>query len=127
MMHKILLIEDDMTMISLLRTLLQYEGFTVAHLRNDATLDSALDTIRMEKPDLILLDIHLREINGFDLLHAIQQNPDITQTRVIMSSGMDFSQRCLSAGAHAFILKPYLPDDLMKTIHKVLESQKTTP
>lgn len=127
MTEKILLIEDDVTMISLLCTLLQFEGFEVAQLGNDASLNAALDTIRQEEPDLILLDVHLREINGFDLLSAIQADPEIAQTRVIMSSGMDFSQRCLSAGAHEFILKPYLPDDLMKKIHKVLESQKSTP
>jgi DNA-binding response OmpR family regulator len=127
MTHKILLIEDDMTMLSLLRTLLQFEGFAVAHLLNDSSIDSAMGTVRLEKPDIILLDVHLREINGFDMLRAIQQDPTVAKTRVIMSSGMDFSQRCQSAGADEFILKPYLPDDLMAKIHKVLENQNTTP
>jgi CheY-like chemotaxis protein len=127
MMYKILLIEDDMTMISLLRTLLQFEGYSVINLKNDATLNSALEAIRLEKPDLILCDVHLREINGFDLLRAVQEDAAIANTRVIMSSGMDFSQRCQAAGAHEFILKPYLPDDLMKKVRKVLEQQKTAP
>ena len=127
MMYKILLIEDDMTMISLLRTLLQFEGYTVVNLKNDATLDTAIGTIQLEKPDLILCDVHLREVNGFDLLRAVQQDPSIANTRIIMSSGMDFSQRCQAAGAQEFILKPYLPDDLMKKVRKVLEQQKTTP
>jgi DNA-binding response OmpR family regulator len=126
MTQKVLLIEDDMTMLALLRTLLQFEGFTVAHLQNDADLESALDAIRLEKPDVILLDVHLRAINGFDLLRAIRQTADMANTRVIMSSGLDFSERCQSAGANEFILKPYLPDDLITKIRKVIENPSST-
>ncbi len=120
MKSKIMLIEDDQTMVTLLTTLLQYEGFETAALKNDEDLDIILEDIRREQPDVILLDVHLRQINGLDLLHAVRQNEDTCQIGVIISSGMDVSQRCIELGANAFILKPYMPDDLLHKIYQVL-------
>jgi len=120
MKSKIMLIEDDQTMVTLLTTLLQYEGFETAALKNDEDLDIILEDIRREQPDVILLDVHLRQINGLDLLHAVRKNEDTCQIGVIISSGMDVSQRCIELGANAFILKPYMPDDLLHKIYQVL-------
>jgi len=80
-----------------------------------------LQAMRLEQPEAVLLDVHLRQFNGFELLHLIRQDEDLKDTRVIMSSGMDFSTRCLDEGADGFLLKPYMPEDLIDEIRKVME------
>ncbi len=124
-MSKILLIEDDRTMLTLLRTLLRFEGFEVIVLERDDNIEVIVDQMHREKPALILLDVHLRQMNGFDLLHVIRQDPEFSSMRVLMSSGIDFSARCLDEGADGFILKPYMPDELVKKMHQALDSGLT--
>ena len=120
---KILLIEDDKAMLALLRTLLQLDGYQVAILTEDESIESALDFISQEKPALILMDVHLRMINGFDLLHSLRQNKELNPVRVLMSSGIDFQVRCQEVGADGFILKPYMPEELMKKIQDIICSE----
>ena len=115
---KVLLVEDDHTMVALLRTLLRFEGFDVALLESDESLEKILACVRKERPTVVLLDVHLRQVNGFDLLYAIRADAELYETRVIMSSGIDFSQRCLDEGANAFILKPYMPEDLITKLRQ---------
>jgi CheY-like chemotaxis protein len=119
-MPKILLVEDDNTMLMLLRTLLRFEGFDIAHLSEEETVDGIMKAIREEKPDLILLDVHLHQLDGFDLLQNIRKDRETKTVRVLMSSGMDFSARCAEEGADGFILKPYMPEDLIQIIRQAL-------
>ena len=114
-MPKIMLIEDDRTMLSLLTILLQMENFDVCSPSDDRPED-ILAAIRQEKPDVVLLDVNLRLGNGIDLLGKMRSEEELKYTRVIMSSGMDLSHECLQAGADGFLLKPYMPDDLIKLI-----------
>lgn len=118
-MSKILLVEDDETMLSLLKTLLQMEGFQVVQARVERFEDT-LETMRAEKPELALIDVNLRQGSGFDLLRMIRSDQDLKNTRILMSSGMDFSSRCKTAGADNFILKPYMPDDLINMIRQII-------
>ncbi len=116
-MPKLLLAEDDPTMITLLRTLLKMEGFEVL------TLDSHMDVVEVVKdsqPDIVLLDVHLFNQNGLDLLDALRANPDTGSTRVVMTSGLNMKDECKKHGADDFILKPYMPDDLIKVLRGVL-------
>jgi CheY-like chemotaxis protein len=121
LMHKIALVEDDPTMLSLLQTLLQMEGFQVVQITPDK-LDDFLEIIRSEKPDLTLMDVHLRQVSGVDLLKLLRQDPELKDTHVILSSGLDVRSQCQEAGADNFILKPYMPDDLIKIIRQAFES-----
>jgi chemosensory pili system protein ChpA (sensor histidine kinase/response regulator) len=123
-MDKILLIEDDETMVSLLCTLMQLEGFTATQMGKSETLEKVMENVHTEKPDLILLDVNLRQFNGFDLLHLIRQNDDLKHTRILMSSGMDYRERCLREGADGFILKPYMPEDLISDIKQMIGSNR---
>jgi DNA-binding response OmpR family regulator len=117
---KILLVEDDQTMLNLLHTLLQLEGFDVVQLNRVNDLNDILKKIQDEHPHLILLDVHMPYIDGFELLHYIREIEEGQTAHVLMSSGMDFSERCLDEGADGFILKPYMPEDLINTIRQAL-------
>ena len=120
-MPKVMLIEDDATMNSLLSILLQLEGFEVAQLDDEDNLEDILEAVRLADPALALIDIHLRQLSGLELLHAIRQTAELDSMRVLMSSGMDFQDECMQAGADSFVLKPYMPDDLVDTIRQLLE------
>jgi len=120
MKNKVLLIEDDRTMLALLSTLLRFEGFDVVQLQDDESLEAAMQAIHREAPDVILLDVHLRHWNGLDLLKLIRADRATQAAGVIMSSGIDLSQRCIEQGADAFILKPYMPEDLIQKIRQVM-------
>jgi len=113
-MLKVLLAEDDDTMVSLLKTLLGIEGFQVATLMDQK--GDPLETIRREKPDVVLLDIFLGDRNGLEILHRIRQSADLKSTRVLMTSGIDRKDECLAAGADGFLLKPFMPEDLIRKL-----------
>jgi len=118
--NKVMLIEDDETMLSLISTLLEIEGFEVAQLKEDGCIDDIIGCIRQEQPALILLDVHLRRTNGFDLLRELRQDEALKSTRILMSSGMELSQQCNQQGADGFILKPYMPEELVGKIRSFL-------
>ena len=108
-------------MIDLLSTLLTFEGFEVVSYLGG---QDVLAEIRTNAPDLVLLDVHLRvpdgEVNGFDLLSQIRSDQDLKDIKILMSSGVDFSFKPELQGADGFLLKPYMPDDLIKLIREVV-------
>ena len=112
-MAKILLAEDDPTMISLLKTLLKMEGFEVVTLDVDADVPNV---IQQEMPDTVLMDVHLGGQNGLQILESIRKNPALADVRVVMTSGLNVKDDCMRRGASAFLLKPFMPDDLLKTL-----------
>ena len=113
---KITLVEDDPMMRSVLKTLLEIEGFKVFLMPDRKTLDELLACLKEASPDLVLLDVHLRSLNGIDLLKRIRAEEGFGSLKVIMSSGMDMKDQCLKAGADGFLMKPYMPDELMKAL-----------
>jgi CheY-like chemotaxis protein len=119
---KVMLVDDDRTMRTILKTLLELEKYNVVVWDALPTSD-ILEQIRAEKPDLVLMDVHLREINGLDILHELRlAEPQIAETRVLMTSGMDLRDQCKTAGADGFLLKPYMPDELMQQIRSLAAS-----
>jgi len=120
-MPKVMLIEDDAVMLSLLQTLLEYEGFQTVQLNGEGTISEIISRVRREKPELLLLDIHLRNLNGLDLLRMLRQDEELKSIRVLVSSGMELSAQSHMEGADGFILKPYMPDDLVGRIRATLK------
>jgi len=120
-MVKLMLVDDNAIVVDLLKTLLEMEGFEiVVNPRGDI-----LNAIRMEQPGLILMDVYLKDddgedVDGFQFLAAIREQSDLRDIKVIMSSGADFKAESKARGADGFILKPYMPDDLVDLIKHVL-------
>jgi DNA-binding response OmpR family regulator len=112
-MAKVLLAEDDATMVSLLKTLLKMEGFDVLALDVDADVPAA---VQQEKPDVLLMDVHLGHQSGMDILEAIRNHTDLANVRIVMTSGLNMKDECLHYGANAFLLKPFMPDDLLRLL-----------
>ena len=114
---KIMLVEDDPTMQNILKTLLEIEGFKVVTVPDSHAEAEVVSIIKGEMPDLVLLDVHLRRINGIDIMRLMRADPELKAVRVVMSSGMEMKRQCLQAGANAFLLKPYMPDELIRLLH----------
>ena len=109
-MAKILLAEDDATMVSLLTTLLDMEGFEVVALDADTDIVAAIER---EKPQAVFMDVNLGDQSGMQILQAIRRNPENARLRIVMTSGMNVREECLKLGADAFLQKPFMPDDLI--------------
>jgi CheY-like chemotaxis protein len=112
-MAKVLLAEDDEIMVSLLKTLLKMEGFDVVALDVDSDVAAAVER---EKPDAVFMDVHLGGQSGMKILEKIRNNGDTADVRVIMTSGMNMRDECIARGANAFLLKPFMPDDLLSAL-----------
>jgi DNA-binding response OmpR family regulator len=111
---KILILEDNLMMRSLLQTLLELESFQV--VCPTFPLDDPLKLFQETKPDVTMMDINLPVTNGLSLLKLIRSVDDLKDTRIIISSGSDRKQESLDAGADAFLMKPFMPDELIHLI-----------
>jgi CheY-like chemotaxis protein len=123
-MAKLLIVEDQESIQTLLSTLLVFEGHQVEVA---VEKDDILEVLDQGDVDLVLLDVHLespdgKEISGYEILDIIRRSPGLKDTRVVMTSGMNFQSQALQAGADAFLAKPYLPEDLSKVINQALKA-----
>lgn len=112
-MAKILLAEDDATMVSLLKTLLKMEGYEVLALDADTDIAAAVER---EKPHALFMDVHLGGQSGMNVLESIRKNKDAANVRIIMTSGLNVRDECMRYGADVFLLKPFMPDDLISAL-----------
>jgi CheY-like chemotaxis protein len=110
-MPKLLLAEDDPTMVALLSTLLKMEGLEVVALDANADVPAA---VKKEKPDFVLMDVHIGKQNGLDILQIIRKDAENAGVQIVMASGYNVKDQCLERGANHFLLKPFMPDDLLK-------------
>lgn len=124
--YKILLIDDDETLLLLLDTLFDMEGFEVLHVDQNLPAEQIVASIKSKTPDILLCDVYLAHLDGFELLRHLRAEKDLKQLRVLMSSGLDASHRCAEEGADGFILKPYMPDELMNKVRQILAETTTT-
>lgn len=109
--QKILIVEDDTSLGELLTVRLVKEGF-ITELAIDG--ENAIESFRKEKPALILLDIILPGIDGFEVLKQVREDPNLKKIPVLILSNLeqkDDIQRGLSLGAQKFLIKASLDLD----------------
>ncbi len=113
-MKNILILEDNSMMCNLLKTLLELEGFVVTC--PSFPLCDIIREIQDARPDVVLMDIHLPGQNGLEILKEIRSSETIKSTKVIIISGSDRKTESIEAGADYFLMKPYMPDELIQLI-----------
>ena len=117
----ILAVDDNrMNRLKLARTL-EGEGYRLSQADGGRT---ALDMLRSEAFDLVLLDILMPEVDGFQVLGEMKDDADLRSIPVIVISGledMDSVDRCLAAGADDFLSKPVNPTVLQDHVRKLLD------
>lgn len=116
-MNKILLVEDDKSIVSSLVEFLKYEGYNVKHTNGQT---KALEMLEEEKFDLVLLDITLAEGNGFSTCSAIKGMYEIPVI-FLTASGDEYSTITgFNLGADDYISKPFRPRELISRIKNIL-------
>lgn len=116
-MNKILLVEDDKSIVSSLVEFLKYEGYNVKHTNGQT---KALEMLEEEKFDLVLLDITLAEGNGFSTCSAIKGMYEIPVI-FLTASGDEYSTVTgFNLGADDYISKPFRPRELISRIKNIL-------
>jgi DNA-binding response OmpR family regulator len=115
-MKHIALVEDDPSMRSLLKIFLEMEQFKTILIDNFDS-KSIIEILRSNHPDFLLMDVHLQGANGLELLSQIRRQSELRGIKVMMTSGEDCHEACLQAGANGFLLKPYMPTDLLNWLH----------
>ena len=85
-MSRILLVDDDETMVSLLKTLLEMDGFEVVSSSNWQDIPA---DVRTSDADVLLMDCNLPAVDGLDILVGLRRDEELSNLRIIMTSGMD--------------------------------------
>ena len=119
---KIMLLEDDPTMLRLLSSVLTLEGFSTI-LPTYNNINDILQSILDEAPDAIFMDVHLGDIDGLDVLGRIRANKSISKSNILMTSGMDLRLECQAARADGFLMKPFMPSDLVNWLKTNTEKE----
>ncbi len=114
---KILAVDDEKHMLRLIQYNLSNSGFDVIMASNG---EEAIIKAVSEKPDLILLDIKMPGMDGYEVCAAIKKNPVTSQIPVIFVSIMADDEKTKAIGANSYILKPFTPDVLIKEVLEVL-------
>jgi DNA-binding response OmpR family regulator len=80
-----------------------------------------LQSIKIEKPDAIFMDVHLGDIDGIHLLKMIRLDRDISGSKILMTSGLELRHECMDAGADGFLMKPFVPSELVEWLNANIE------
>ncbi len=121
MAQTILIIDDDIDTLKLVGIMLERKGFRILA---STTGDKGLQLANTEYPDLILLDVMIPDINGYEIARSIRTNPATENTPIIMftaRSQVDDKVEGLEAGADAYITKPARPRELFAQVNSVLK------
>lgn len=116
-MSKILVADDNAATVILLKTVLELDGYQVV---TAAMGRQVLQLVQDEQPDAVIIDFHLGNESGLDVLRQIRETPAAAKTPVILSSALDHSYEAEKAGADAFLLKPFGSADLRRELQKML-------
>lgn len=123
MSAKILHVEDNSANRMIVRDLLESKGYQVIEVSDG---EEALDAADRERPDLILMDIQLPHISGFEAIRRIKARSELRLIPIIAVTSFALSgddQIAIEAGCDAYIAKPYRPRDLLQLIRELLSSE----
>lgn len=118
----ILVVEDEDNIAIALDFLLGREGY--AHERLN-TGGGAVERIRAMKPDLVLLDIMLPEVSGYEICQQVRDDPDLAGVRILMMTARGSAverKKGLAMGADGFISKPFDLKELRTEVRRILET-----
>lgn len=117
---KVLIADDEQNIVISLEFLLSREGFQVFVAQDG---EAALSTARAEKPDLVLLDVMMPKMNGFDVCQALRADPELAAVRILMltAKGRETEvNKGLGLGADAYMTKPFSTKELVAQVRALL-------
>ena len=128
-MGKVLLVEDDQNLREIFEMRLKAEGYDTV-VAGDG--EEALTVAVKEKPDLIIADIMMPKLSGFEMLETLRASPDIANTKVVMMTALGQAEdqaRGEKLGVVKYLVKSQVTlEDFVRVVHDVLQpGQKTSP
>ncbi len=114
---RILIVDDEPRMIKFIRLNLDLEGYRVSEASNGL---EALDKVRKELPDLVLLDVMMPEMDGFETLEHIREISNVPVIMLTVKDEEEDKVRGLELGADDYVTKPFSPRELSSRIKAVL-------
>jgi len=116
---RVLIVDDDERVREYVRVNLESEGYTV---REAGSAEEGLAVLQEESPDLILLDVMMPQVDGWEMLRRVQEHTGVGAIPVIMFSGKveDQAGEAESRGAQGFIGKPFDPRSLIESTKQLL-------
>jgi DNA-binding response OmpR family regulator len=120
MSARILIVDDEPNIMLSLEFLMEQAGFEVATAEDG---EAALAQLAAFRPDLVLLDIMLPRLNGYEVCQRIRAHPDWSGTKVVMLSakGRELEvSKGLALGADAYVTKPFSTRDLIALVQKLV-------
>ena len=117
---KVLIADDEPNIVVTLSFMMKREGYDVQVARDGP---EALEMIRRERPDLVLLDAMMPGMTGFDVCEAVRADVAIRETRILMltAKGRETDKaRGFGAGADAYMTKPFSTRDLMSKVRDMM-------
>jgi CheY-like chemotaxis protein len=120
-MAKILVVDDDNSVVVILQHLLSRDGHTVCVAYNGK---EGLAMARREKPDLIILDIMMPELDGISVSGILFQDPVLRLTPVLILTAMGSARQMLELvpNVRLYVNKPFDPPELLKSVQRLLAS-----
>ncbi len=118
--NSVLIVEDDDSIAMAVEFLMSREGLDCQRI-HDGT--EALGRIREERPDLVILDVMLPGVNGYDICRGVRSQQSLAHTRILMmtASGASARGKSEAAGADGFIGKPFDPGALRSEVRRLLQ------
>jgi two-component system phosphate regulon response regulator PhoB len=120
--HSVLVVEDEDNIALALDYLMTREGYVHDRVANGA---HALPRIRSMRPDLVLLDVMLPEMSGYEICQGMRMDPDLADIKILMMTARGSAierQKGLALGADGFISKPFELGELRAEVRRLLES-----
>lgn len=114
----VLVVEDDSQLNQLVGAYVELAGYTY---RSALDGNSALRSAHEQPPDLVILDVMLPDIDGFEVCRQLKNAPDTAPIPIVMLTALcqaDNRRKGLECGATAYMTKPFDPDELMSAIRK---------
>jgi DNA-binding response OmpR family regulator len=125
MNKKILIVDDEPNIVISLEFLMRREGFEILVARDG---QEALQSIRAHRPDLVLLDVMMPRINGFEVCRQVRADPALAGTRIVMLSAKGRPAQIaegLALGADGYITKPFSTKNLVAQVKSLLGLDET--
>jgi len=123
MNHKILIADDEPNILITLEYLMKREGYAVSVARDGA---EALDTLRRERPTLLLLDVMMPTKTGFEVCQEVRADDDLKDTLILIltAKGRETDvAKGLALGADDYITKPFSTKELVRKVRELLATK----
>jgi two-component system KDP operon response regulator KdpE len=120
--RRILVVDDEERMVRFIRLNLEHDGFQVVEAFRGA---QAIDRIRSSLPDLVLLDVMLPDIDGFEVLRTVREVSSVPVIMLTAKGEEEDRIRGLELGADDYITKPFSPRELVSRVKAVLRRTET--